>query len=98
MGKGDDEVVDWKILGDDEHITEDPISIPCTVAYTSPAKDYELDDMTDLNKLFFDEFFPSVVGHAKVIDDFHADPRSPFYTTVMNDHITFDDPVADDPD
>jgi hypothetical protein len=46
--------------------------------------------------LFFDQFFPSVVGRAKIIDQFHADHRSPFHnTTVKNDKIKFEDPEAE---
>jgi hypothetical protein len=97
-GRGDDEVIDWKILADDEHITEDPLSIPDSVEYVSPAGDVELSAATDLNALFFEEFFPSVVGHAKTIDEFHADPLSPYYTTVQNDRILFHDADADDQD
>ena len=54
----------------------------------------ELSDDTDLNDLFFKQFFPSVVGHAKIIDEFHADHRSPFHSTVTNDKIKFEDPEA----
>jgi hypothetical protein len=97
-GQGEDKVVNWKMLGDNEHITEDPLIIPDSVVHDSPACATELTDVTDLNKLFFDEFFPSVVGHAKIIDKFHADPRSPFHTAVKNDRIAFHDPEADDPD
>jgi hypothetical protein len=64
----------------------------------SPVTEAELGDSTNLNALFFDKFFPSVVGHAKTIDEFHADPRSPFHTTVHDNRITFHDPKADDPD
>jgi hypothetical protein len=53
----------------------------------SAAKDNEWSDDTYLNGLFFDQFFPSVVRHAKIIDQFHADPRSPFYNTAKNDKI-----------
>ena len=97
-GQGDNEVINWKILADDEHITEDPLVIPDSVEYASPTREIELSDVTDLNALFFDEFFPSVVGHGKIIDEFHADPQSPFYTTVKNDRIIFNDPEAEDPD
>ena len=74
-GKGDDEVINWKILPDNEHITDDPLLIPDSVEYASPACEIKLTEVTDLNALFFDEFFPSVVGHGKIIDEFHADPR-----------------------
>jgi hypothetical protein len=97
-GRGDDDVINWRILADNEHITEDPLHIPDSVEYTSPAGHIELSDVTDLNALFFEEFFPDVVGHAKLIDEFHEDPRSPYFTTVHNDRIKFHDAEADDPD
>jgi hypothetical protein len=97
-GNGDEEVINWKILADDEHVTEDPLSMPDSVECVSPVTDVELGDVTDLNELFFDKFFPSVVGHGEIIDEFHADPRSPFCTAVQNDSITFHDADHDDPD
>ncbi len=97
-GPGDDEVINWKILADGEHITEDPLDVPNSVDYVSADEDNELSDDTDLNDLFFEQFFPSVVGHAKIIDEFHADHRSPFHSTVTNDKIKFEDPEAEDPD
>jgi hypothetical protein len=87
-GPGNDEVINWKILADCAHITEDPLDVQNSV-------DSELGDDTDLNNLFFDRFFPSVVGHAKIIDQFHADHISPFHTTGKNDKIKFEDPEAE---
>jgi hypothetical protein len=101
-GPGDDEVINWKILADNEHITEDPLDVPNSVDYVSADEDNELSDDTDHNDLFFEQCFPSVVGHAKIIekiiDEFHADHRSPFHSTVTNDKIKFKDPEAEDPD
>ena len=56
-GPGDDEVINWKILADDEHITEDPLDVPNSVDYVSATEDNELSDDTYLNDLFFDQFF-----------------------------------------
>jgi hypothetical protein len=75
MGPGDDEVINWKILAGGEHITKDPLDVLNSEDYVSADK---LSDDTDLNDLFFDQFCPSVVGHAKTIDQFHADYSSPF--------------------
>jgi hypothetical protein len=97
-GPGDDEDINWKILADGEHITKDPLGVPNSVDYVSADDDNELSDDTDLNDLFFEQFFPSVVGHAKIIDEFHADPISPFHSTVTNDNIKFEDPEAEVPD
>jgi hypothetical protein len=99
-GPGNDEVINWKILADGEHITKDPLDVlNSSVDYVSAAaQDNELSNDTDLNDFFFDQFFPSVVGRAKIIDQFHADHRSPFHNTVKNDKIRFEDPEAEDPD
>jgi hypothetical protein len=57
-GPGDDEVINWKILADGEHITEDPLDVPNSVDYVSAGEDNELsDDTADLNDLFFEQFF-----------------------------------------
>jgi hypothetical protein len=93
-----DEVINWKILAHGEHITKDPLDVPNSVDYLSAKENNGLSDDTDLNDLFFDQCFPSVVGHAKIIDQFHADHRSPFHTTVTNYKITLEDPEAEDPD
>jgi hypothetical protein len=86
-GPGNDEVINWKILADGEHITEDSLDVPNSVDYVSADEDNELSDDTDLNDLFFDQFFPSIVGHAKIIDEFHADILSPvsFYSDERQD-------------
>jgi hypothetical protein len=54
--------------------------------------------MTQISTICFSSNFPSVVGNAKIIDEFHADHRSPFHSTVTNDKIKFEDPEAEDPD
>jgi hypothetical protein len=41
-GPGDDEVINWKILADGEHITEDPLDVPNSVDYVSADEDNEL--------------------------------------------------------
>jgi len=47
---------------------------------------------------FFNHFFPSIVGHAGTIDEFHKSTDSPCYVTVKNNKIKFHDPAAADPD
>jgi hypothetical protein len=56
-GPGDDEVINWKILADGENITKDTLNVPNSVDYVSANKDNELSDDTDLNDLFFEQFF-----------------------------------------
>jgi hypothetical protein len=94
-GHGNDKVINWKILAAGEHIKEDPLDIPNSVEYVSAAGDTELSADMDLNDLFL---VRSVVGHAKIIDEFHADHRLPFHNILKNDQIQLDDPEAEDPD
>jgi hypothetical protein len=77
-GTGNDEVINWKILADGEHITKDPLDVPNSVDYVSVDKDNELSNDTDLNDLFFEQFFPSVVGHAKLSMSFMLIIDPPF--------------------
>jgi hypothetical protein len=61
-------------------------------------KDIDLNENTHLGDVFFSEFFPRIVGHAIIIDEFHDDPRSPSYSTINNGNIIFHDENAQDPD
>ena len=36
----------------------------------------------NLADILFDDFFPCVAGHAKLMDEYHNDPHSPYYNTV----------------
>jgi hypothetical protein len=97
-GEGDDEHVKWTILKDTEHITDDPMDIPDSVEFKKEIDWGPDPDNMDYNKTFFDHFFPSIQGHAKLIDKFHADPRSPYFHTVRDENIQFYDHEAEDPD
>ena len=46
---------------------------------------------------FFDNFFPCVKGHAKIIDDHHSSRNYPCCSTVRNDQIKFYGPERDVP-
>ena len=52
----------------------------------------------NLADILFDDFFPCVTGHAKLMDEYHNDPRSPYYNTVKNGKIKFHDQGDDDED
>ena len=52
----------------------------------------------DYNETLFNNFFPSIKGHAAIIGDFHSDARSPYFITVDNNNIKFHDKNAEDPD
>ena len=51
-----------------------------------------------LSELFFSHFLPSIKGHAAIIDRYHSDRRSPYYSTVRDNNILFHDEESEDPD
>ncbi|KAG7356382.1 transposase IS4 [Nitzschia inconspicua] len=96
-----EEKVTWKILADKEYATDDDdpmIEYPKKASFNVDIDFGEVGSYNDLKDIFFEHFFPDVVGHAQLIDEFHSDPRSPMYTTVQNDSIIFHDPNNKDPD
>jgi hypothetical protein len=95
-GDMEDDVVKWKILSDTEHITkdQDPLKYP-----------NELDIQHDINfdeekfdTILFRDFFPSISGHARLMDEYLADTRATYYATVKHNRIKFHDNEDDDPD
>ena len=49
------------------------------------------------NDVFFDHFFPSLAGKARLMDEFFSDARSGMLATIVNDNIKFER-NGDDPD
>jgi hypothetical protein len=94
-GNGEGDVIEWNIVPDDEHVNWPTPNIPNNVEYL---RSVQLDDDSDLSDIFFAEFFPCVTGHAMLIDEFHSSPKSPYFLTVCNDRIKFNDPESSDPD
>ena len=88
--------IKWKILGDTEYLKaeDDPMKYP-----DGPHLLRDIGwEKKSLSSVFFDEFFPLVDGHAKLMDEYLSDPRASYNTTVVNDKIKFHDPDDDDPD
>jgi hypothetical protein len=91
-GPGENESIIWTILQDDEQILEDTID--------HPPKHQSLLTMNILwdvrkeavsfNDVFFDHFFPSLAGKARLMDEFYRDPRSGMAATITNDNIKFE--------
>jgi hypothetical protein len=48
----------------------------------------DVDDDPNLNEIFFDHFFPSVKGHAKMVDKYLALTSSPMHKTVRDDKFS----------
>jgi hypothetical protein len=94
-GSGDEEVVKWEILADDEFIEDDPLKIPDRVEYKI---DMEASEDMDFNEEFFDKWFPDVKGHAKIMDRFLTHPDCQWKNQVDRLNVKFHDEDAEDPD
>jgi hypothetical protein len=94
-GKGNDDFVLWEILSDTDYITDNNFKPPDTANVIDPKFDFATDDIA---RNFFQYVFPSIVGHAKIIDKYLSDQRAPYFETVQNDKIVFYDPDDPDPD
>ena len=88
-GEEEKEFIKWTILKDTEDITEDPLNIPKEVNYTTEIPWDPDVNKNDYNSIFFDHFFPSIKGHAKIIDDWLHDKKSPYYKTATEQNIQF---------
>jgi hypothetical protein len=93
-GNNENECFDWDILGDQEYHIDCDFKPPDTSKVISSCFNFE----TSIQEIFFEHIFPSVAGHAKIIDKFLANPRAPFHETVKNHKIVFNDTDNDDPD
>ncbi|KAG7374080.1 hypothetical protein IV203_013175 [Nitzschia inconspicua] len=74
-----EEKVSWKILPDNGYTKEDDdpmVAYPKEASFSVDIDFGEVDHYEDLKEIFFEHFFPDVVGKAQWIDDFHSDPRS----------------------
>jgi len=88
--------VDWKILQDDEHLEEadDPLVYPTELEFKK-----EVDFVNKpFDEIFFDDFFPSVTGHAALFDEYFNDNRAPYHSRVKEEKISFNRPDDEDPD
>ncbi len=108
-GQDEDSVICWRILSEEEQITECPMERE-RVNITEIERIREMipwdpDPCTvDYNRVLLDQFFPSLTGKAKVLDDFlHRQPKkpclgNPWKVAVERDNICFHRKDSDDPD
>jgi hypothetical protein len=89
-GHAEGEVIDWKILSNDENLDWAMPNIPNNVEFQ---QDIELDDDNGLCDIFFEEVFPCIKGHGKLMDEFHSNTKSPYFLAVFNDGISFTTPT-----
>ena len=86
--------ITWDILRDTEYLYEnDHIQFDNDSSIIMKELNWD-----NLNETFFDHIFPSIEGHAKMIDEYLSDHRAEFHKTVHTSKIKFDDPEANDPD
>ena len=91
---GPEDYIEWEVLGDQEHHRDTTFSPPTSsnVIHTNFKYEAPIEDN------FFEHVFPSIVGHAKIIDKFLWDPCAPFHGTAVASKIRFHDPEDPDPD
>jgi len=90
----DEDVIEREMFGDTQHIANDPLKCPEELQLK---KNVDFDKQP-LNIVVFRDFFLNATCHAKLMDDFHANTRSPHCATVANDKIKFHQEGDDDPD
>ena len=91
-GTKPEEKIVWKILSDDEQITQDAMDMQIDEIYNPVKVDIPWSPVlrdVDYNFIFFEHFFPSLEGKAKLIDEYLWDCRCLMYATVVNDKISF---------
>jgi Transposase IS4 len=94
--KKEGDAIKWKILMDTEYLkpADDPCHYPDGVEFLK-----EINFIEDgLDKVFFEDFFPSVVGHGELLDEFFSNPKAPYYKTVKDENYKFNRVEDDDPD
>ncbi len=109
-GDGDNDELMWKILSETEQITVCPME---TEQASNPIPDKPFTDdipwdkdpnKVDYNTILFEKFFPSVVGKARVLDEYlshdSTNPEQPnvWKSRIEKDNIKFHRPDAEDPD
>ena len=93
-GSKEAEFIDWETLSDQEYHYDTIFRPPTSSNVVSSSFDFQC----SIQENFFEHVFPSVVGHAEIIDKFLSDPRATYHDTVQSHNILFHDANDDDPD
>ncbi len=98
-GEGDNDFIRWEILKEGEEISEDVMKHP------PPTSQFSINipwtptiSRNDYFQIFYDHFFPSLVGKAALLDKYLSSERCSAYLTVQHDKIKFHRPDHPDPD
>ena len=94
MKLSEDKVIEWEILPDGVDVTDQPLDHPETLE-TLKNVDFDKDS---LDTILFRDFLPEVKGHGAKMDQFFADKRAPYYSTVKEEKIKFHQEGEDDYD
>ena len=100
-GTKPEEKIVWKILSDNEQIMQDAMDLQIDEIYNPVKVDIPWSPVlrdVNYNSIFFEHFFPSLEGKAKLMDEYLWDRRCSMYATVIKDKIKFHDPEQDNPD
>jgi len=81
-GIGADDFINWEILRDAEHHIDTDFVPPSD---TNVMKDFDFE--WPLIDNFFDPLFPSIKGHARIIDKYLSDSRASYPNTMKADKI-----------
>ena len=93
-GNGVSKSIDWEILASSMH-HEDVNFKPPTRSNVIGA---DIDFDNNAGVVFFKHIFPSVEGHAKIIDKYLSNPAAEYYSLVWSHKIQFFDVDDKDPD
>jgi hypothetical protein len=82
-GNDPTEFFDWEILGNQENHIDKVFMPPTSSNVVNSSFVFDAPFMQN----FFDHIFPSVEGHAAIIDKYLADPRATYYKTIKSHKI-----------
>ena len=78
-----EKTLEWEIIDEVEEVNLGGVNFDVDVSWK---KDIKLNDHEDnSHDIFFDDFFPCVKGHAKLIDECHQNINSSHHITVVHD-------------
>ena len=99
-GSDPKDVIEWEIWPDGQHITDERSQALLNQVHCPFKKDLgytiekDLSGEWDYNAIFFEHFFPSFRGHAKLMDEYLSSPQAKYHSTVEQDGIQFYQPDA----
>ena len=90
------ELIEWKILSDGEHLIDTDYFMPPSSSANIVSSESDFD--ASIAENFFKHAFPSITGHAQIINMILFDLWVPFYEMTQSNKIQFHDLNEPDPD